>query len=94
MTGFSADWLSLREPADTRARDANLTTELARLARRHVPARFIDLACGTGANLRYLAPYVGGDPQWLLIDNDTALLAKVLRGSGRDDAAKPVRRKP
>lgn len=78
MSGFSADWLALREPADSRARDANLTALFARAARRHSPAHLIDLACGTGANLRYLAPRLGGGEQdWMLVDSDAALLAKV-----------------
>jgi hypothetical protein len=37
----------------------------------------MDLACGTGANLRYLAPRVGGDQHWLLVDQDVALLEKI-----------------
>ena len=77
VTGFSADWLSLREPADTRARDLSLSTQLVQWAHRRSPARFIDLACGTGANLRYLAPRVGGAQEWLLVDSDVALLEKV-----------------
>ncbi|MEJ0035926.1 MAG: class I SAM-dependent methyltransferase [Gammaproteobacteria bacterium] len=77
MTGFSPDWLALREPADTRARDASLTALLGRRASRHSPARFIDLACGTGANLRYLAPRVEGEQQWLLVDTDAALLDRI-----------------
>jgi hypothetical protein len=75
--GFSADWLALREPADTRARDVGLTAQLASLPPHRAPARFIDLACGTGANLRYLAPYVEGEQHWLLVDSDASLLAKV-----------------
>lgn len=88
-TGFSAEWLALREPADARARDAELSAQLAQLtqcgsplvqgaqrAPPRSPVRFIDLACGTGANLRYLAPRIGGDQHWLLVDNDAALLEK------------------
>ena len=80
MTGFSAEWLALREPADMRARDAKLTAQLVQFAQRaHLesPARFIDLACGTGSNLRYLSPHVGADSQWLLVDSDAALLERV-----------------
>jgi SAM-dependent methyltransferase len=76
VTGFSAEWLTMREPADGRARDADLSAQLVQRVRRQSPARFIDLACGTGANLRYIAPRVGGDQQWLLVDNDAALLEK------------------
>jgi hypothetical protein len=51
----------------------------------------IDLACGTGANLRMLAPALGGRQEWLVADHDAGLLAawpKVFslagqRGEGR-----------
>ena len=52
--GFSPTWLSLREPADRRARSADLGETLARhLARRERPL-ILDLGCGTGSNLRAL----------------------------------------
>lgn len=83
-TGFTAEWLALREPADTEARSRELAAMLARCVRLRTsahrvegaPPRFIDLACGTGANLRYLAPRVGGDQEWLLVDRDAALLSR------------------
>jgi hypothetical protein len=37
----------------------------------------IDLACGLGANLRALAPGLGGVQHWCLVDHDPALLAAV-----------------
>lgn len=77
MTGFSADWLSLREPADAAARDTTLTARLGALTRERATSRFIDLGCGTGANLRYLAPRIGGRQEWLLVDRDESLLARV-----------------
>lgn len=77
MTGFSAEWLALREPADTAARDVTLTKRLAQITRRHAPAKFIDLGCGTGANLRYLAPRIEGPQEWLLVDSDIRLLEQV-----------------
>jgi hypothetical protein len=83
MGGFSADWLALREPADARARSAGLTGAIAdRLA----GGRVLDLASGTGANVRYLEGFFRGDRgsrHWLLVDNDPVLLAKasVLLGS-------------
>lgn len=79
--GFSAGWLQLREAFDHRARagDAGLRA-LAGLLRAAGPAagepwRVIDLACGTGSNLRWLAPRLGGPQQWLVVDHDPALLA-------------------
>jgi hypothetical protein len=83
MGGFSADWLALRESSDARARSGILTSAIAdRLA----GARVLDLAAGTGTNVRYLERFLRGDrgrPHWLLVDNDPALLAKgaVLLGS-------------
>ena len=78
---FSADWLRQREPFDAVARNAaaqqlQLQDRLAAL-RPHtqVPWRVIDLACGTGANLRWLAPRLGGAQQWLVVDHDADLLA-------------------
>ena len=73
MSGFSEAWLALREPLDTRSRSASLVERL----RANVPAgerRIVDLATGSGANLRYLAPRIGGEQAWLLVDSDGALL--------------------
>ncbi len=70
---FSAGWLALREPADHRARAAELETKLAaRLA--HVPEqRIVDLGAGSGSNLRALAPKLGPRQRWVLVDHDDTL---------------------
>jgi hypothetical protein len=39
------------------------------------PARVLDLATGTGANLRYLAPHLPHLQHWLVVDRDPELLA-------------------
>ena len=73
MSSFSADWLAMREPVDACSRSAALVQQLGKDAppgRR----RIVDLATGTGANLRYLAPRLGGQQDWLLVDNDGVLL--------------------
>jgi SAM-dependent methyltransferase len=78
--GFSASWLQQREPFDAAARDraAPRLQLLPRLAAWRgtapAPLRVLDLACGTGANLRWLAPKLGGAQQWLVVDHDAALL--------------------
>jgi predicted O-methyltransferase YrrM len=79
MESFSADWLALREPADTAARSESLTRLAGqRLARRgHV--RAIDLASGTGANVRYLASRLPMKATWTLLDHDPALLEEARR---------------
>lgn len=75
MSGFTPDWLELREPADMRARNAELATMLAaRFAARDRIA-VIDLGCGTGANLRGTAPLLPANQSWTLVDHDPALLA-------------------
>lgn len=74
MSGFSAEWLALREPADHRARDAGLLAELAR----HFggrPVSVLDLGCGAGSNLRGMAHALGDGQRWRLVDYDPALLA-------------------
>jgi hypothetical protein len=80
---FSADWLALRRPADDRARDAAGTHRLWRPDTARGRREILDLACGTGANLRYLAPRLGGDQDWLLTDADAGLLAALPDATGR-----------
>jgi SAM-dependent methyltransferase len=78
--GFSADWLRLREPFDRAARadaDAVLRFALAGRADGAGPWPVVDLGCGTGANLRALAPRLGAGQRWRLVDHDAALLATV-----------------
>lgn len=74
MSGFSDAWLAQREPLDAASRDAGLVTGL-RSATLHRPIVVTDLASGSGANLRYLAPRLGGEQHWRLIDHDSGLLA-------------------
>lgn len=76
MSGFSLDWLGLRAPLDSAARADALVTRLRDMApdgERHI----VDLATGSGANLRYLAPRLGGRQCWRLVDHDAALLAAI-----------------
>jgi hypothetical protein len=87
VSGFSAAWLALREPHDAAARAA----ELVGLLRTHPPMtrngadaalvarEIVDLGSGSGANLRWLAPRLGGEQAWLLVDHDAALLAAAER---------------
>ncbi len=85
MTGFSADWLALREPYDLRARNpAVLDAVVASLAGNN-QIRIVDLACGTGSTMRALAPRFPAAQNWRLADNDLSLLA---RASGM---ARPLR---
>lgn len=80
VEGFSAEWLGQREPFDVASRTASagplkLQARLDSLRPASgAPWRVIDLACGTGANLRWLAPRLGGPQEWLVVDHDAALL--------------------
>jgi len=83
-SGFSAEWLAAREPHDTAARAVELvgllrTPELMTRtgAETHdAGARaIVDLGAGSGANLRWLLPKLGGVQVWMLVDHDPALLA-------------------
>lgn len=78
MSGFSADWLALREPADTCARDScrALLDALPGSAGAAGPStlQVLDLGAGTGANFRYLQPRLPGARRWMLVDHNRALL--------------------
>lgn len=77
MSGFSLEWLRQREPFDLAARNrdcvASFASALGRCAAR--PLRVLDLAAGSGASFRALAPLIGIDQHWTLTDSDAGLLA-------------------
>lgn len=75
MSGFAPAWLDLREPLDTVARATELTVALGDLRSVTGVLRVLDLGTGSGANLRYLAPRLGGVQAWTVVDHDPALLA-------------------
>lgn len=76
MTGFSADWLALREPFDARARNPAVLDAVIAAFKDYSSIRIVDLACGTGSTLRALAPRLAATQNWRLIDNDLGLLAR------------------
>ncbi len=73
MRTFSPQWLDLREPLDAISRASGFLEPLAGAMTKRQPARIVDLGAGTGANLRYLAPEIGGEQEWLLVDNDPGM---------------------
>lgn len=81
MSGFSASWLALREPADAAARSRELALWISG-PERAAPqkSRLIDLGGGTGANIRYLETRLPSPQQWTLVDNDPLLLDRAPAG--------------
>jgi SAM-dependent methyltransferase len=83
MSGFSADWLALREPFDHAARsNPDLVQWLLPALPMDRPVRILDLACGTGSNLRCLARQLGCPQHWTLVDHDPRLLDEAHRKLG------------
>lgn len=82
MSGFSIEWLNLREVSDHRSRDK----ELLRTAvdwLNNLKAKdkvIVDLGSGTGSTIRGLQRYTTLAPsiQWRLVDNDPELLAEAV----------------
>jgi SAM-dependent methyltransferase len=85
VSRFAHDWLALREAYDRAARSGALADRFAKVLG---PApRLVDLGCGTGANLRYLAPKLASslaqEQRWLCLDHDPDLLARADAALGR-----------
>jgi SAM-dependent methyltransferase len=76
VSGFSAEWLTLREPYDLRARNPAVLDAVAASLDPLSSVQVVDLACGTGATLRALSPHLPARQNWKLIDNDLGLLAR------------------
>lgn len=75
MSGFSPEWLALREAADHRARDGFLAMALAERLQSQPVVRVVDLGCGTGSNIRATYAALGSEQFWTLVDHDPRLLA-------------------
>lgn len=71
---FSPEWLDLREATDHAARNLNVLSAVQ--SHFHQDEIFItDIGCGTGSNLRGLAPLLKAKTQyWTLVDYDKNLL--------------------
>jgi hypothetical protein len=88
----SADWLTLREPADAAARSVRLLDDLLRHLRptrddptAGTPLVVHDLGSGTGSQRRWLAPRLPRSQRWVEHDRDGVLVARPTDAStGRD----------
>ena len=82
MSGFSIDWLDLREGADRRARADKLLEQarhwLQSDAAGESEIRVVDLGAGTGSTLRAFATGCSAQESlsWHLVDQDAQLLAQ------------------
>jgi SAM-dependent methyltransferase len=74
MSGFSADWLAMRDPYDQAARSGAVLDAVAAAFAAAPAAAVTDLGCGTGATMRALAPRLPARQRWRLVDNDEDLL--------------------
>jgi hypothetical protein len=75
VSEFSSEWLDLREQADARARSADITNAVSAHFALRDEVHVLDLASGTGANLRATASLLPRRQAWTLVDHDAALLA-------------------
>ncbi|MEO1066653.1 MAG: class I SAM-dependent methyltransferase [Pseudomonadota bacterium] len=85
MSGFSSQWLSLREPIDHAARNKDVLAEVVRHLDGQTDITLVDVGSGAGSTLRALDPILDRRAQWRLIDNDPDLLdvarASLVEGS-------------
>ena len=70
MSGFSAQWLALREPYDVAARSPTVLDAVVAAFRGQMSIAVVDLACGTGATFRAIGPRLPPRQNWRLVDND------------------------
>jgi hypothetical protein len=76
MSGFSAEWLSLREPYDRGSRNGTVLGAVASAFAQQTSIAVVDLACGTGSTLRAIRGKLPPRQTWRLVDNDLGLLAR------------------
>ena len=74
MSGFSPEWLALREPVDHRSRSNDIAQALAARFQKQQRVAVVDLGCGAGSNLRATASLLPPVQSWTLVDFDAALL--------------------
>jgi hypothetical protein len=89
-TRVSAEWLTLREPADAAARARALVDHLVGELPALEPRVIHDLGGGTGSMGRWLAPLLPGPQHWVVHDRDADLLEVALAdlpGPAADGAA-------
>lgn len=79
MSGFSPDWLALREPADHAARNPQVLAAVGSTFAGRQSLSVIDLGCGAGSNLRGSYSVLPVRQHWTLVDADPRLLSVARR---------------
>ena len=74
MSGFSPEWLALREPVDHRTRNSALARQVADLFKARAGVSVTDLGCGAGSNIRATFRLLPATQSWTLVDYDARLL--------------------
>jgi Methyltransferase domain len=87
MSGFSVEWLTLRESYDARARNPAVLHAVTSLLRSKSAVRVVDLGCGTGSTLRTLSPHLPLPQHWDLVDNDPGLLNAACSANAPQDVS-------
>lgn len=85
MSGFSSEWLDLREPADKAARAPSLLAKLNAWGDGK-SLRILDLGAGNGSTYRSVAPVLR-DARWVLADADLKLLLEAKSRHGDVETA-------
>jgi hypothetical protein len=85
MSGFSAEWLALRESHDLRARNPVVLDAVATMFKPRGAANVVDLACGAGSTVRALSSHLPARQHWHLVDNDRRLLSLACSGKYAGD---------
>jgi SAM-dependent methyltransferase len=85
VSGFSSEWLALREPLDRRARNKDVLAAVAAAFRGRNALSIVDLGSGTGSTVRALSAYLPKPQSWRLVDNDPILLAEAFATARPDD---------